>query len=272
MNEAGRLSWASGARAYDELAARYDRVPVENRINGFMRRISLARILGTFPPGTRVLEIGCGTGEEALALAERGADVVALDTSSEMVRIARRKAEERGLADRARFFRAEAKDLPGLAPSLGGPFDGGYASFSLAYEPDLTPVAAGLDAVLRPGAVLLASVPSRLCLVEFLLALGTAHPSLAGRRLRPSHGHKVGSHLVPIRTYSPRALAKAMGSRFVLVRIEALPAIVPPPYMNRLYERLDGFADVLERVDLALRTRPPFRSLGDHFLAEFVHA
>ncbi len=34
---------------------------------------------------------------------------------------------------------------------------------------------------------------------------------------------------------------------------------------------IPGVADLLERVDAALRVRAPFRSLGDHFLAEFVH-
>ena len=271
MSASTREPMVSGAVAYDELAARYDRVPLENRINGYMRRVSRARILGAFPPGSRILEIGCGTGDEALALASRGATVVALDASPEMIRIARRKAADRGLDDRATFLPAEAKDLPDLADSLSGPFDGGYASFSLAYEPDLAPVARGLDALLRSGASFLASVPSRLCLVEFALALGTAHPAFAGRRLRPEHGHKVGEHFVPIRTYTPRAFAKAMGPHFSLRRLEALPAVVPPPYMNRVYARLDGVADLLERVDAVLRPRAPFRSLGDHFLAEFVH-
>ncbi len=179
---------------------------------------------------------------------------------------------ERGLEDQVTVYRAEAKGLPHLARSLGGPFDGGYASFSLAYEPDLAPVAAGLHGLLRPGATFLASVPSRLCLVEFALALGTAHPAFAGRRLRPEHGHKVGAHLVPIRTYTPRSFAEAMGPHFSLRRVEALPAVVPPAYMNRAYARLNGFADALERVDAALRARAPFRSLGDHFLAELVHA
>ena len=271
MSASGSAPMVSGAVAYDELAARYDRIPVENRINGYMRRVSRARILGAFPPGSRILEIGCGTGDEALALASRGATVVALDASPEMVRIARQKAAERGLEDRATFLPAEARDLPHLAESLGAPFDGGYASFSLAYEPDLAPVARGLDALLRPGAAFLASVPSRLCLVEFALALGTAHPAFAGRRLQPGQGHKVGAHLVPIRTYTPRTFAEAMGPHFSLRRVEALPAVVPPPYMNRVYARLDGVADLLERVDTALRTRAPFRSLGDHFLAELVH-
>src|SRR5206468_4442510 len=139
------------------LADRYDRVPMENRINRLMRRASLARLLAAFPPGSRILEIGCGTGEEALALADRGVDVVALDVSEEMLRIARSKAVDRRLSDRVQFRWGHARDLRSMEGSLGTEFDGGYASFSLAYEPDLRPVGDGLHAVLREDARFLAS-------------------------------------------------------------------------------------------------------------------
>src|SRR6266511_3396613 len=202
--------WDLGTIAYDEIASRYDRVPLENRINRLMRSVSLARIVSTFPSGVRVLEIGCGTGDEAIALASRGVDVVAIDASREMVGLARSKSERRNLPGHVEFREAHARDLFSLKESLGGPFDGGYASFSLAYEPDLAPVARGLHALLRPRAQFLASVPSRLCLVEFLLALGSAHPAFAGRRLSEAHGHKVGAYRVPIRTYTPRGFLRAM--------------------------------------------------------------
>lgn len=263
--------WEAGALAYDEIASRYDRVPQENRINRLMRAGSLARIAGTFPPGSRVLEIGCGTGDEALALAERGVSVVALDPSREMVRIANAKARERGLTDRAEFRVAHARDLSSIRDELGGPFDGGYASFSLAYEPDLRPVAEGLDRVLRSGSRFLASLPSRFCLVEFALAIGSGHPAFSGRRLSAWRDHKVGARAVPIRSYTPRSLAQAMAPHFTLERVEALPAIVPPPYMNRVYAKFDGLAQALERADATLRTRFPFRAIGDHFLAQLRH-
>src|SRR5436309_313997 len=64
MIQSREPEWEAGALAYDEIASRYDRVPQENRINRLMRAASLARIAETFPPGSRVLELGCGTGDE----------------------------------------------------------------------------------------------------------------------------------------------------------------------------------------------------------------
>lgn len=44
--------------------------------------------------GDRVLEIGCGTGTLAISCAEKGASVVGIDVSPQMLAIARRKVRE----------------------------------------------------------------------------------------------------------------------------------------------------------------------------------
>ncbi len=269
MKKARTPDWDRSGEAYSAIAERYDDILVENRINRHMRRISLNKLHSTFGPGDYVLEVGCGTGDEALELALRGAKVVALDPSEGLLLRARKKARGLGLTDRVRFVNGRARDLlTPLANSLGS-FDGGYASFSLAYEPDLTATATGLGKLLRPDAVFLASLPSRLCLAELIFSFLTSHPSYAGRRLRPWYEHKVGSSRVPIRAYTPHELESIMSPYFAICRTEALPALVPPPYLNSLYDRFAPFADLLERLDDSARTRFPFRYLGDHFLAEF---
>jgi SAM-dependent methyltransferase len=52
----------------------------------------LVRLAG-IAPGSRVLEIGCGTGQLTLPLARRGCEIVALDIGPDLVAIARRKLE-----------------------------------------------------------------------------------------------------------------------------------------------------------------------------------
>lgn len=264
--------WSLAERAYDAIAGRYDRVPAENRVNRIMREHSLNSLRAAFARGSRVLELGCGSGEEALDLAGRGVRVVAVDASGAMVREAIAKAEARGLAGVATFLQASSRELALRRTELGAPFDGAFASFSLAYEPDLKPVVEGLHRLLRPGASFLASFPSRVCAVELFLALATGRPGLAGRRLRPWYGHTVGRYSVPIRSYAPAEVRRAFAPSFDLIRWEAVIGLVPPPYMNRVYGRLDGLADAIERVDVALRLTRPMRSVGDHFLAEFRNA
>lgn len=61
---------------------------------------------------SRVLDAGGGAGRYALWLARRGYEVTLADLSAEQVRIAREKAEERGLSDRVTCQQADLRDLP----------------------------------------------------------------------------------------------------------------------------------------------------------------
>jgi SAM-dependent methyltransferase len=60
-------------------------------------------------PGQRVLDVGCGPGRHALALARRGFDVVGVDLSVVFVDLARRAAREEGL--QSRFDVLDVRDL-----------------------------------------------------------------------------------------------------------------------------------------------------------------
>ena len=53
---------------FEAMAATYDRDFTERPIPARMRRAVWRRLDAAFPPGRRVLELGCGTGEDALFL------------------------------------------------------------------------------------------------------------------------------------------------------------------------------------------------------------
>ena len=61
------------------------------------------------PPG-RALDLGCGTGTNALTLAKRGWQVVGVDYVSRAIRMARRKIHEAELADKADFLVGDVLD------------------------------------------------------------------------------------------------------------------------------------------------------------------
>jgi SAM-dependent methyltransferase len=71
---------------------------------------------GNLTPG-RALDLGCGTGTNAIYLARHGWEVAGVDLSSVAIRRARRKARRAGVD--ARFYRADVTNLAFLA----GPFD-----------------------------------------------------------------------------------------------------------------------------------------------------
>jgi SAM-dependent methyltransferase len=68
--------------------------------------------------GKRILDVGCGSGRYSIELAERGAEVVGIDCSKEMLRIARNLAGGRGVAGRCRFIQGDF-----LNADCGGEYD-----------------------------------------------------------------------------------------------------------------------------------------------------
>ncbi|MEJ2735769.1 MAG: methyltransferase domain-containing protein [Anaerolineae bacterium] len=81
------------AQAFDQAAGTYDELYQRNSIMAWMRAESLETLQTRFAPGSHLLEIGCGTGEEALALSRLGYQVLATDVSPKMIETAHAKTQ-----------------------------------------------------------------------------------------------------------------------------------------------------------------------------------
>jgi SAM-dependent methyltransferase len=103
-----------------------------------------ATILAALPPlrGQTILDLGCGVGDPAALLVERGARVIGVDANEDLLSAAR----ARGL-ERATFVNADLAALP----DLGVAADGVWASFAAAYFVDFEPVLKSWAARIRPA-------------------------------------------------------------------------------------------------------------------------
>jgi ubiquinone/menaquinone biosynthesis C-methylase UbiE len=96
--------------------------------------------------GKRVVEIGCGGGQNAIALARWGATCTGVDPSAAQLAHARRLAREQGVD--VRFVAGFAEELGDLAD---GGFDIALSSFAFDYVVDLQRAYREAWRVLRPG-------------------------------------------------------------------------------------------------------------------------
>jgi len=265
--------YSNVARAFDAVAPDYDATygPGGNAVMVWMRQESLALLRETFPRGSRLLEIGCGTGDEALHLAGAGYSILATDISPGMAAQTHAKAGGAGLADRVTALALPAGYLDALRP--GVPFDGAYASFgSLNCEPRLSDVGDALADLLGPGTAFVCSVMGRWCLFEIAWFLLHGRPRTALRRLRrgwqpaPVAGSKGLQVSVPVRYLAVGDVARAFAAGFTVERVLALPALLPPPYLETLFRRRRALFGRLEPWERRLRERWPWRYLGDHSL------
>lgn len=98
---------------WDGIAEQYAAQPVEDP-DAFERKIAIHR--GLLGPDAAALEVGCGTGSLALRLAPSAGHVHGLDVSPEMIRFARAKAAEAGVANVTFHVGAFDETLTTFAP------------------------------------------------------------------------------------------------------------------------------------------------------------
>jgi len=142
--------------AFDALAESYSELWSETSRGRDQRTAVWREIDGLFRAGDLVLDLGCGTGDDALHLADLGVKVLGIDSAPKMVEVAR----DRGV----NAFLLAIEDLT----SLSGTFSGAISNFgALNCIADLGPVAAQLARLVQPAGPVAICLMGRFCFTDW---------------------------------------------------------------------------------------------------------
>ena len=253
--------------AFDTLAAEYDSHFTESHIGRAQRNVVWARSKEVFQGRLAILELNCGTGEDALFLASLGHRVTALDASHAMInRAMQRKSVE--APDAAITFQPLASEYLNALPMTR--FDAVFSNFSgLNCVDRVDEVAEQLAYRTRPDAQLLLCISTRLCLWEAVWFVLQGKPSKAARRW-PGESTAVLNG-VSVRVHYPtvRTFAKAFAPHFRLCSATGVGILVPPSYLEKWMRNRTKLLAWMCRFDAIICRLPMFRTLGDHVLLHF---
>ena len=233
------------------------------------RRAVRAALLQQFPPRGHVLEIGGGTGEDAVFLAERGFRVLLTDASPAMVEIASQKLSALGSC--AQVVAGEEIELLAEERRLAGepPLDGAFSNFApLNCVQDIRSVARGLASLLKPGAAAMLVLFGTCCPGEMLVETLRGRPQNALRRFtRGAAPARLAKRNFEVFYHRGSDLRRAFEPWFELERKIGIGVAVPPsaaePWISRhprLLANMEAFDRVMAR---------PLASFGDHVLYQF---
>jgi ubiquinone/menaquinone biosynthesis C-methylase UbiE len=237
---------------FDAIADRYDVLWSETAVGQYQRAASWRRIDALFPAGCRVLDLGCGTGDDAMHLLGRGVEVLGIDESAEMTRVARSRGVD------ARVLRLqELSEVPGS-------FDGAISNFGvLNCVERLDSVAHELARLIVPGGKVALGFLGKCCLWEIAWYLARMCPVKAFRRAR----HSGFAASLGLRIFYPgtASISRVFAPAFRLVSWQGIGLAVPPSYTAIKSHTLARLA----AIDRELAHRPLLRALSDHRLYVF---
>jgi ubiquinone/menaquinone biosynthesis C-methylase UbiE len=269
---ASHLPLPAAVQAFDAVALTFD-----EQFGGWLsvaaqRRAVRRELLRTFPPGSRLLELGGGTGSDAAFLAQRRREVVLTDGAPRMLAAAAETLRRHALENRVALRQATLEALEDVAGNLTsehGIFDGSYSNFAaLNCVSDVASVGRALARLLRPGGRAVFVVFGPCAPGDMLVQLIRGNRRAAFRRFaRGDVPAQLGGRRFTVRYPAPSTIARALAPYFGLVRTRGIGIMVPPSAAEPAISRFPRLLRALERADQLLAR--PLAWLGDHVLLVF---
>ncbi len=253
---------------FDSLAGDYDRTFSDTLIGRWLRTRAQARLAAHFGAGDRVLEIGCGTGLDALFLAQRGVSVTATDASAAMLSAAQARI---GPDLPVTFARLDLNALPpdGFRDQR---YDGAFASFGpVNAAADVSALAAWLAGRVRPGGAVCLGVMGPLCLWEIVWHALHGDFKTAGRRLGgQAQFTPPDAPAMTVRYPSVNTLTQVFAPWFARAHVESMGLFLPPSDVYGVIERRPRLLRLLTALEARAVGVPSLARLADHYWIELV--
>jgi ubiquinone/menaquinone biosynthesis C-methylase UbiE len=268
---AAQQTGSTGVRSigepFDAIAPIYDRLFTDSVIGRAQREQVMVEVNRRFKAGDAVLELNCGTGEDALALARRGVTVRAYDASAAMIEVANQKRDACRFHENVRFGVLRNEDMD----QIEGRFDGALSNFAgMNCCRDWAGIAEKLARLIRPGGHVLLCIMGRACAWEIVWFLMRGEWRRAFRRASRSQVARIGTESVDVYYSSVREARQAFSAGFTLREWRGIGVLVPPSYCEAGMQNRQNLLRRLSSMDCGIGHIPGIRCLGDHVLLDFV--
>jgi ubiquinone/menaquinone biosynthesis C-methylase UbiE len=248
------------AKEYDEL---YEQFIVTKEIRPIIRRSLLEHL----KPNDHVLELNCGTGTDAIALAYEGMRVVATDASEKMLEAASAKIDLAGLQEKIALRKVDFNKFS-QATFNNARFDGVFSNFDgLNCAPNISIVFDNIAGSLKPGGTLVICILNKFCLWETGSFLLRGRINDAIRRFRNgSLDASLGETRIPVWYYTPSQIISLLQPKYKIVDLYGVNIFSPTLNSMKFAAHWPVLTKKLLSLDSYICRFRPFSGMGDHIV------
>lgn len=247
---------------HDNIAEGYDDILSNNAFSEILRSIFQKRLLNNLPSESKILDLGCGTGEDALFLASKGFIVTGIDISEKMISIAKSKTLKKNMKENIIFF---CCDMVQFIEKDTGNYDGIISNFNAVnYVKDMDSFAKSVSGLLNANGKIIFTVLNKICCSEILYSFITLRFSRAWCALF----NRKKYILTELNLYFPCSFRKYFEKYFTIKKITGVGIIIPPHNLVGLYKRLSFAIPFLLKCEKLIVSLFPFYFLSDHYIIE----
>lgn len=251
------------SEAFSNQSEVFDRLDRENKLTEHLRGIYRAEIMKQAAPGSRMLELNCGTGVDTLYFADQGFHLLSTDNAPGMLAQLERKVKQQHLEDKVSTQRCSFSELDQLGRQR---FDYIISNFGgLNCTDNLRQVLLQFkDRLEDKGRVTLVIMP-RISPWELVMAFKGKFGTAFRRFRRHTPAHVEGVYF-SVYYYNPAYVIKALKADFDVLTVKGIYFAVPPEFYQRFVERYPKMYRFLKGVERRLGNWFPFNVCCDHYL------
>lgn len=253
---------------FDSMAQSYDDDFTNTTLGRLLRKRVWRVIMQHFHNGNHILEINCGTGEDAIWMAKNGMFVTATDASAEMIKIAKEKLSNEDISVRRRVsFQQKSFDEIESVKVLDN-FDGILSNFGgLNTINNWNELAVSLSKITKLHAKIILVPMGKWCWWEIFWFSIRFDFSPAFRRFRQPAKFRIRGEEMKIWYPTVNQMKQSFSSHFTMESTSGLGIILPPSCFKKWVDRFPKLFTWLDATDNVLGNLLPF--WGDHFIVVF---
>jgi cyclopropane fatty-acyl-phospholipid synthase-like methyltransferase len=255
--------------SFDSAAYQYDEIFTNTAIGKLQRARVWNYLESILPDKTiNILELNCGTGEDAIWFANKGHKVLATDISEKMISITKEKMEKLNLKDKVRTQQLDINEIDKI--STINKFDLIFSNFgglNCLTESELVSLSNKIKDLLNPKGKFISVVMPDFCMIESLYFLLKLKLNFIFRRKRMQQV-KMNNSIVDTNYYHPNRFYKFYKDNFRVNQSIAVGVFIPPSYLEKFFRRKKILLTILNRLENILGNNSFAAAISDHYLID----